>query len=313
MEFQLFSGRSHPKLSKEIADELRVSLGPLALTTFPDGEISLQIQESVRGKEVFVIQSLGLDPHTSLFELLILIDALKRASAKSIGLVLPYFAYARQDRKDHPRKPITAKLIADLLTKAGACRVLTLDLHAEQIEGFFDIPVDHLTAVPLLAAEIKKWGLVDPLVVAPDLGAVKRAHAFARHLEGAFAVIDKKRIDPHSVKVEGMVGASFEGRDVLLVDDLCSTGQTLAAAASACKSQGARRIFAAFTHGLLTEMSHKVISEAPIERIFLTDSVPFKASLDSKFIFVKSAPLFAEALKRLESAASLSHLTQSLS
>lgn len=268
----------------------------------------MQIQDNVRGRDVFVVQSIARDPNKYLMELLIMIDALKRASAKSIVAVIPYFGYARQDRKDKPRVPITAKLIADLLATAGATRVLTMDLHAGQIQGFFNVPVDHLYARPLLAEAMAKEKIKDLVVMAPDLGAIKIARAYSDHLKGEFAVIDKRRISTEEVAISAIIG-DVKGRDVLLVDDMCSTGGTLIRAAEACKQAGAERIFAAFSHGLLVGDAIKRLANSPIEKIYTSNTVP-SMTLDRhpKIEIVSVASLFGEAIRCIISAESISSI-----
>lgn len=270
----LFAGSSHPVLAKEIAAQLGISLAQQALGHFPDGEISQTILESVRGQDTFVIQSVAVQPNEYLMELLIIIDALKRASAKSITAVIPYFGYCRQDRKDRTRDPITAKLVADMLTVAGATHILTMDLHAGQLEGFFEIPVDHLHGMPLLADVIQhELGLKEFVVVAPDVGSVKQARAYANRLHAEFAVVAKRRISSTEVETVSVIG-DVEGKDVLLADDMCSTGGTLVSAAKACREKGALRIFAVVTHGLLVGNAVQMIEKSPIEALYMSNTVP---------------------------------------
>jgi len=304
----LFAGTSHPSFAEELCKYLNIPLGHVLFQPFPDGEIYMQIEENVRGRDVFVVQSIALHPNYYLMELLIMIDALKRASAKSIVAVIPYFRYARQDRKDKPRVPITAKLIADLLATAGATRVLTMDLHAGQIQGFFDIPVDNLYARPVLAEAVKKEGFPDPVIMAPDLGAIKIARAYATHLKGEFAVIDKRRESSEKVTAVAIIG-DVKGRKVLLVDDLCSTGGTLVSAAEACKKEGAEQIYAAFSHGLLVGDALKRLVNSPIEKIFMSNSVPLHVEkVPEKLQVISVAHLFGEAIRRIISADSISSI-----
>jgi ribose-phosphate pyrophosphokinase len=305
----LFSGSSHYPFAVELAGYLGMPLGKVLFEPFPDGEIYLQIQENVRGRDLFVIQSIARDPNYYLMELLIMIDALKRASAKSIAAVIPYFGYSRQDRKDKPRVPISAKLIADLLTKAGATRVLTMDLHAGQIQGFFDIPVDNLYVRPLLAESVSKLHLKDLVIMAPDLGAIKIARAYANHLHAEFAVMDKRRVSTEEVSITAIIGSDVKGRDVLLVDDLCSTGGTLVTAAETCRNAGAQRILAAFTHGLLVSGAIKKLEQSPIEKIYMSNTVPLlEEQALSKFEVISAAPLFGEAIRCIISADSISSI-----
>ena len=304
----IFSGTSHPNFSTELAVYLGTPLGQVSFEPFPDGEISVQIQDNVRGRDVFVIQSVAREPNFYLMELLIMIDALKRASAKSIVAVIPYFGYARQDRKDKPRVPITAKLVADLLATAGATRVLTMDLHAGQIQGFFDVPVDNLYARPILADAMLKEKKNDLIVMAPDLGAIKIARAYANHLKADFGVIDKRRVSSEEVAVTAIIG-NLKGRDVLLADDMCSTGGTLVQAAHACKEAGAQWIFAAFSHGLLVGEAKTQLVNSSIEKIFMSNTVPpLEENIHEKIEIVSVAGLFGEAVRCIISAESISSI-----
>lgn len=304
----IFSGTSHPSFSAELAQYLGLKLGQVSFEPFPDGEIYVQIQDNVRGRDVFVVQSVARHPNHYLMELLIMIDALKRASAKSIVAVIPYFGYSRQDRKDKPRVPISAKLVADLLVTAGATRVLTMDLHAGQIQGFFDVPVDNLYGRPMLGEAVAKMGVKDLVVMGPDLGAIKIARAYANHLGAEFAVMDKRRVSTEVVEISSIIG-DVKGRDVLLVDDMCSTGGTLVRAAEVAKEGGARRVFAAFTHGLLVGEAIEKLTGSCIEKIFMTNSVPLHEEQESEKIEVVSvANLFGEAVRRIISAESISSI-----
>lgn len=298
----LFTGSSHPELAQKIAVCLGITVSNLELGRFPDGEISLRIPESVRGHDVFAIQSIALDPNEYLIELLILIDALKRASAKSITAVLPYFGYCRQDRKDKPREPITAKLLADILTSAGATHILTMDLHAGQLEGFFDIPVDHIQGLPVLSSEIKKLGFSDCVVVAPDIGSVKRARAYANSLDADFAVITKRRLNPLEVESHTVIG-EVKGKNILLADDMCSTGGTLVSAAKACREKGAKRIFAVVTHGLFVGNAVEEIENSPIEALYMSNTVPYteRLSKTNKIHVCSVAESFAHAIRCITS------------
>ncbi|MGE5196864.1 MAG: ribose-phosphate diphosphokinase, partial [Anaerolineae bacterium] len=266
----LFAGTSHGDLAKQIASCLKVPLGQVLINTFPDGEIGVQILESVRGRDVFVLQSIARHPNLYLMELLILVDALKRASARSIVAVIPYFGYARQDRKDKGRVPITAKLVANLLEKAGVTRVLTMDLHAEQIQGFFDIPVDNLYARPTLLEAVPRLGLKNFIVVAPDIGSIRIARAFAESLKVDLAIVDKRRVNADKVEMNALIG-DVKDHDILLVDDMCTTGATLKTASQVCKRAGAKRICAAVTHGLLIG---RAFEESAIEKMLISNTVP---------------------------------------
>lgn len=315
-EVLLFSGSSHPLLAEEIAKHLSVKLGRVAIGHFPDHEVSLQILENVRGRQTFIVQTIALDPNNYLMELLVMIDALKRASAQSITVLIPYFGYSRQDRKDRERVPITAKLVADLLSVAGADHVLTMDLHAGQIEGFFNIPVDNLHAMPYLAGAYAELGLdlKDLVVVAPDIGSIKLTHAYANRLGVEFAVIDKHRVTSTDVKAVTLIG-DVTGKNVLLADDMCSTGGTLVSAAKACHEKGAKRIFAAVTHGLFLGDSVELIEKSPIEALFISNTIPYTERLagSTKIKFVSIASLFAQAVHCIISQESISSLEKNVS
>lgn len=303
----LFSGSSHPALSEKVADELGVSLGKISLGRFPDGETSVQIQESVRGKRTFVLQTVALDPNNQLMELLIIIDALRRASADEIDVVIPYFGYCRQDRKDHPRVPITAKLVANLIQGAGATRIVTMDLHAGQLQGFFDIPVDNLYARGLIAAAYHQVVTGPTIVVAPDIGSIKLARGYASHLKCDLAVVDKQRHDASHVSVAMLIG-EVEGKNVLLADDMCTTAGTLASAAKACHEKGASRIFAAVTHGLFVGKALELIDSSPIELLFVSDTVCTATAQQQckKIRSVSVAPLFSQAISCIDACDSIS-------
>lgn len=305
--FMLFSGRSNPTLSKEIASFLKVDLGQVTIEDFPDGEIGVRINENVRGRDVFVIQSIARQPNFYLMELLILIDALKRASARNIMAVLPYYCYARQDRRDRGREPITAKLVADLLERVGVTRVMTMDLHTEQIQGFFDVPVDHLHARPALIQAVKDYGVTDCVVVTPDIGSVKLGREFSSELHTDMAIINKRRLDAEQVEANALIG-EVKGRDVLLVDDIYSTGGTIRKAAKVCKALGANRIFGAITHGL---MIGDAVDDS-IEKLFITNTLsPVKGSLLPNVEIVSVAPLFGQAIQYAIEGRSVSSLFKS--
>lgn len=298
--FMLFAGTSHVDLAARIAKSLGIELGKTVIETFPDGEIGVSLLESVRGKDVFVVQSMARHPNSYLMELLIFVDALKRSSARSIIAVIPYFGYARQDRRGIGREPITAKLVADLLQRSGVTRILTMDLHTEQIQGFFDIPVDNLYGCSVLVKAIQELGLQPNQVVAPDVGSIKLARAFAEKLHIDFAVIDKRRVHANEVELSAIIGNVRQKR-VLLIDDMCSTGGTLKIAASTCKRAGASAVFAAVTHGLFVGR----FESSGIERIIMSNTVPTPA-LNVEVVCV--APLFAEAIKSIVDAKSISSL-----
>lgn len=302
----LFSGRANPVLSQEIAAQLKVDLGQVSIEDFPDGEIGVQIKENVRGRDVFVVQSLARQPNFYLMELLILIDALKRASARNIIAILPYYCYARQDRKDKGRMPITARLVADLLEKVGVTGLLTMDLHTEQIQGFFDIPVDNLKARAALVKAIKAYGIADCVVVTPDIGSVKLGREFSSDLGTDLAVVNKRRLDAENVEANALIG-SVQGKDVLIVDDIYSTGRTLKKAAKVCKALGAKRVFGAITHGLMLEDIEK---ESEIEKLFITNTVQqLPKGHSSKVQVVSVASVFAQAIERIVEGRSVSSLS----
>lgn len=280
------------------------------LERFPDGEISLQILESVRGRDVFILQTVALDPNNYLMELLIMIDALKRASAQSITVVIPYFGYCRQDRKDKPRVPITAKLVANLLVSAGATRILTMDLHAGQLQGFFDIPVDNLYGRQFLVEAFKAYNPGKIAVVAPDIGSVKMGRAYATLLGvDHLAVIDKERLSATHVEDVTLIGDVAE-KDVLLADDICSTAGTIVSAAKACQEKGARRIFAVATHGILVGDAIDRIEQSPIEVLLVSNTIPCEDRIQksSKIRIISAALFFSKAIRCLISQESISSL-----
>lgn len=301
----LFSGSSHPVLADQVASFLGCELGQLHIGSFPDGEIEVQVLESVRGRDVFVMQSVALDPNYFLMELLIIIDALKRASARSIVAVIPYFGYSRQDRKDRSRVPITAKLVANLLVNAGATRVLTMDLHAGQVQGFFDIPVDNLLGRPLLVAAARRLDLKNLVVVAPDEGSIKLARDYAQALGAEMAIVSKRRIN--ASEVEATLIGDVQGKDVLLADDMCSTAGTLVSAAKVCRGKGALKIVAAVTHGLFVGEAIDRIENSPIELVLHTNTVPSNERLSAatKLHAVSVADLLGKAMHCIVSAESI--------
>jgi ribose-phosphate pyrophosphokinase len=305
-EYMLFAGSSHVELAKQIASCLGKPVGKALIEKFPDGEIGVQILESVRGRDVFIVQSTARHPNFYLMELLILVDAIKRASARSIIAVIPYFGYARQDRRGKKREPITAKLVADLLERAGVTRVLTMDLHTEQIQGFFDIPVDNLYARLLLVDTLSKEFMGKCVVVTPDIGSIKLARAYAEALKVDLAIVDKRRVNAKQVEVAALIG-DVKGKDVLLVDDVCSTGETLKIAARVCKSAGANRLCAALTHGLF--VCQGLLEDSGIEKIVMSNTVLSPETIDLKKLEVVSvAPLFSKAIESIVGAKSISFL-----
>src|SRR5687768_4084791 len=272
-ELMIFSGNANLALAHEICAYLGAKLGEATVSSFSDGEIRIKIEENVRGADVYVVQSTCCPVNDSLMELLIMIDALKRSSAYRITAVMPYFGYARQDRKDQPRVPITAKLVADLITTAGTDRVLTMDLHAGQIQGFFNLPVDHLYALPVLLDYITKKKVNDLVVVSPDAGGVERARAYAKRLEASLAIIDKRRTGPNQTAVMNIIG-EVEDRNVIIVDDIIDTAGTLIHTVQALHERGARSISAACTHAVLSGPAIQRINESELQKVFVTNTIP---------------------------------------
>ncbi len=306
---RIFSGNSNLPLTLEICGILGTPLGKASVRNFSDGEIQVDIDESVRGMDVFVIQSTCTPGNTNLMELLIMIDALKRASASRITAVLPYYGYARQDRKVSPRAPITAKLVADLITTAGANRVLTIDLHAGQIQGFFNIPVDHLFAAPVLLDYIRSRFREDLVIVSPDAGGVERARAFAKRLKAKLAIIDKRREGPNVAKFMNIIG-EVEGLQAIILDDIVDTAGTLIESAAALASKGAKRVVACCTHPVLSGPAVERINASIIEEVTVTNTIPLKPEAigNSKFKVLSVAKLLAEAIKRIHCNESVSSL-----
>ena len=306
---KLISGSAHPKLAQEVADAIGQPLTDVTISAFPDGETLVQINENIRGEDIFIIQPTSPPTNHHLMELMITVDAARRASARSINVVMPFFGYARQDRKDKFRMPITAKLVANLLTASGIQRVITMDLHAAQIQGFFDIPVDHLTAEPTLVRYIwqKLGGDTSNLtVVSPDVGAVKLAKQYSQSLKGSeFAIVAKHRVSATKVEAMNVIG-DVEGRDVFIIDDMTETAGTLCAAAKMVKDSGARRIFAGVSHAVIQELGHRRIMESPIEEVITTNSTPVEASPKVKPLSI--APFLGEAIVRIDSGKSVSSL-----
>ena len=307
---KLFTGNANPALAAEISDYLGISLGMATVSAFADGEILVRIDENVRGMDVFVIQSCSDPVNKNIMELLILIDALKRASSWRITAVIPYYGYARQDRKDQPRVPITAKLIADLITAAGADRVLTMDLHAGQIQGFFNIPVDHLYSTPIMLEYIKKkMDLKDLVVVSPDAGGVERARAFAKRLKVGLAIIDKRRDAPGMAKVMNVIG-DVADKDILILDDMIDTAGTICQGAEAIRENGARKILAGCTHAVLSGPALERLNNASLDEIIVTNTIPLNGrdKICRKIVLLSVAPLLGEAIKRIHEEASISSL-----
>ena len=306
---KLFTGSSNPGLAGKIAEYLNIDLGKCVLEQFSDGEIHFYIDENVRGEDVFVLQTGSRETSFHLMELFIMIDALKRASAERITAVIPYYCYARQDWKDRPRVPLSARLIADLLENAGAGRVLTMDLHSPQIQGFFSVPVDNLMAGVVLAEHIQQMNLKKLTVVSPDAGGVGRARWFAKRLQAKLGIIDKRRPKPNVSEVLHVIG-EVEGNDVVLLDDMIDTGGTLVKGAEALKNEGANRIFAACTHPVLSGNALDRINESCLERLIVTDTIPLKekAEMSDKIQVLSVAELFGEAIRRIHLGSSVSSL-----
>ncbi len=307
-ELKLFSGNANRALSEEISQYLHVPLSDAVVSRFSDGEVFVQVNENVRGADVFVVQPTCPPVNDNLMELLIRIDALKRASAHRITAVLPYYGYARQDRKVQPRVPITAKLVADLLEAAGVDRVLGLDLHAGQIQGFFKIPVDHLYSKPVMIDYLGKKDLQNPVIVSPDAGGVERARAIAKRLNAGLAIIDKRREGPNVSVVMHLIG-DVDGRDAVVIDDMIDTAGTLVQAVSALAREGARRILACGIHPVLSGPAVERITASPIEETVVTNSIPVPAEKRAARVTVLSvAPLLAEAIRRIHEEESVSTL-----
>ncbi len=305
-EVKIFSGNANKELAKAIADYLDLPLGEMLVTRFPDGEIRVRCLENVRGSDVFIIQP-TFAPADNLMELLIMIDALRRASAHTIGAVLPFFGYARQDRKTQSREPISAKLVANLITVAGATRVIAVDLHAGQIQGFFDIPTDNLTAMLILADYFKGKNFEKPVIVAPDVGAVHRATEFAKHIpRSTQAIFVKRRLSPDEVETNKLIG-DVEGKTVILVDDAIHTGGTIVSAAKEVMKRGAKEVYACATHGIFAGNSLEKIESSPIKELVITDSVPH-SDLPQNVKVLSIAPLIGEAIKRISLHQSISAL-----
>ncbi|MFA4984736.1 MAG: ribose-phosphate pyrophosphokinase [Candidatus Omnitrophota bacterium] len=303
----VFSGNAHLGLSRDICTYLKVKLGDALAGRFSEGEIRVKIDENVRGKDVFVIQPTCPPPNDNLMELLIMMDALRRASARRITAVVPYFGYARQDRKDQPRVPITAKLVANLLTVAGANRILTMDLHAGQIQGFFDVPVDHLFAVGVFADYINKLELKELVVVSPDVGGIKMARAYAKRFSAPLAIIDKRRDSPEKTEAMHILG-EVNGKNVVIVDDLIATGSSLIEGAVALKKAGAASIRAAISHGVLSGPAIERIDKCKVlEELVITNSIPLNQK-HAKVKVLSIAELLGEAIRRIHNEESVSSL-----
>jgi ribose-phosphate pyrophosphokinase len=291
-----------------MAASLKMPLGEILIERFPDGEVFVKIKENIRGKDVFVVQPICNPPNENLMELLIMIDAMKRASAERITAVIPYYGYARQDRKDQPRVPITAKLVANLLVAAGIDRILTVDLHAQQIQGFFDIPVDHLYAFPVISKYLESKGLKDPVVVAPDTGGVKAAYAYSQQLGSGFAVVAKERLGASEVEAFSLVGC-VDGRTAIMVDDMTTTAGTLCSAAKLLQEHGAAEVYAAVSHATITDKGVERLKNSAIRELVVTDTVPLGVDFGDYPVKVLTvADLLGEAILRIHEGRSVTTL-----
>jgi ribose-phosphate pyrophosphokinase len=308
-DLKIFSGRAHPALAQEICAYLGLPLGELTLYNFSDGETYCQIDENVRGTDVFVVQPTSSPVNDHVMELLILLDAFRRSSASRITAVMPYFGYGRQDKKDKPRVPIAAKLMADLLTASGADRILTMDLHAAQIQGFFNIPVDHLFAAPVLLDAIRELDLQDLVIVSPDVGGVARARAIGKRLGASLAIIDKRRTGKNETEVLNVIG-DVEGRNVLIIDDIIDTAGTLVQAEEALRRQGARKTYAAAVHPVLSGPAIQRLEASHIETLLVTNTIPLDSAMarSPRIRSLSIAPLLGEAIQRIHQGTSVSSL-----
>jgi ribose-phosphate pyrophosphokinase len=308
VEMKIFSGNANLPLAQEICSGLKMPLGKSSMTSFSDGELYFQILENVRGRDVFVIQPTCCPVNSHIMELLIMIDAFKRSSASRITAVIPYYGYARQDRKDKPRVPISSKLVADLLTAAGSDRILTMDLHAGQIQAFFNIPVDHLYAAPVLIEYLKKLKLSDLTVVSPDAGGLERARAFAKRLNGEIAVIDKRRVGPNTAELMHIIG-EVRGRNILICDDMIDTAGTLINTVDALRKEKAKKIIACASHAVLSGPALERLKKAPLDEIVLTNTIPLdRSKMLPNMTFLSVAGLLAKAIQSIHEETSVSNL-----
>jgi ribose-phosphate pyrophosphokinase len=304
----VFSGNANRKLAEDICNSLKMPLGKSTTSRFSDGETRIKVEENVRGKDVFVVQPISPPSNENLMDLLILIDALNRASARRITAVCPYYGYGRQDRKDQPRVPITAKLVADLLTTAGAGRLLTIDLHAEQIQGFFNIPVDNLYAVNIFVNYFSNLQIEDRCVVSPDVGGIKMARAYSKRLKAELAIVDKRRINDKEAEIMHIIG-DVKDKNIVMVDDIISTGGTVVEAVSELKKKGSKDIYAAITHAVLAEPAIERIKNSELKQVVVTDTIAIdKDKRCDKIKVLSVAPFLAEAIKRIHKEESVSAL-----
>ncbi|MCL2390051.1 MAG: ribose-phosphate pyrophosphokinase [Endomicrobia bacterium] len=309
MKLKIISGNANIELSKQIVQKLGVDLSEAKVGRFSDGEIQVKIVDNVRGADCYIIQPTSFPVNENLMELLIIADALKRASAKRVTAVMPYYGYGRQDRKAEPRVPITARLVANLLASSGITRVLTMDLHAGQIQGFFDIPVDHLYGMPVLLSYFQEKKLSDVVVVSPDAGGVERARAFAKHFNADLAIVDKRRPRPNEAAIMNIIG-EVKDKTCIILDDLVDTAGTLTKVADAIKAKGASRVFATASHGVLSGSAKQKIQDSCIEELVITDSIPLKQNdgPTDKIVVLSIASILAEAIMRISNDESISAL-----
>ncbi len=303
----LFSGTANEELSKEVSKYLDQPLSQAKITRFSDGEINIKIQESVRGKDIFIIQSTSAPANANLMELLIMVDALKRSSAKSITAVVPYYGYARQDRKAEPRVPITAKLVANLMETAGITRVVTVDLHASQIQGFFDIPVDNLYGAVLFNDYVKSKNFKNPIVASPDIGGVARARYFAKTMGLEMVIVDKRREKANESEVMNIIG-NVKGKDVIMIDDMVDTAGTMVKAAAALKAKGATSVMACCTHPVLSGPAFERIEKGELDELVVTDTIPIKNNTYSKIKVLSTAKMLGEVIRRVYNNESVNSL-----
>jgi len=310
-DLKIFGGRANPELTRQICGYLGLPVGAITIGNFPDSEIYCKVEEDIRGRDIFLVQPTCPPVNDSLLELLVIIDSFKRASAERITAVIPYYGYARQDRKDEGRVPITAKLVANLITRAGADRVLALDLHAAQIQGFFDVPVDHLYAAPVLVDHFQNQG-IDPkelVIVSPDEGSTKRALRYAEKLGGELAIVDKRRSSAEVTRQENIIGAPVKGKVAIMFDDMISTAGSVCGAARILHERGAKEIFVGVTHGVLCGPAIERLKASPIREVIITDSIPLRPEQSlSKIRVLSVAPLLGEAIKRIHRNESVSRL-----
>ena len=306
-EMKIFTGSAHPQLAADIVTYLGQDLADATVTTFPDGESFVKINDNIRGRDIFIVQPTCPPTNQNIMELLIMVDAARRASANRITAVIPFFGYARQDRKDQPRVPITAKLVANILVAAGVQRVLTMDLHAQQLQGFFDIPVDHLYALPVMVKHIRSMGLSNLVVVSPDVGGVKMASAYAEALGAGLAIVVKRRRSATEVEPLHVIG-DVEGKNVLIVDDITETAGTLTSAAKILKTLGVGDIYAGVSHSVLTDLSIERLKDSEIKQLITTDSVPGSEDVEGRVKRLSIAELLGEGIRRIHQGESVSSL-----